>query len=152
MKLVFFILTLMLAGAGAYGLYYLSLNMPVFTHPYTQKNIHLGSNFITVDVADTDALRTQGLSGRATLAQGSGMLFVFEVDDLWGIWMKGMRFAIDIIWLDKNGAVVTIARDVSPASYPTAFYPERPARYVLEVPAGYVAAYNIAEGDVFVLQ
>lgn len=111
-----------------------------------------GSTTIAVEVADTHLSRRQGLSGRTTLPAGTGMLFAFEQEGDWGIWMKDMQFPIDIIWMDSAGAVITVAADVSPATYPNSFYPERPARYVLEVPAGYAAAHDIAEGSELVVQ
>jgi uncharacterized membrane protein (UPF0127 family) len=113
--------------------------------------IHLGENDLRVEVADTEAARERGLSGRDNLAEGSGMLFVFPKDDQAGIWMKEMKFSIDVIWLDASGTVITIAPTVSPDTYPQAFYPAKPARYILEVPAGFAEAHGVAEGDTFVL-
>lgn len=75
------------------------------------------------------------------------MLFVFDTEGEWGIWMKDMHFPIDIIWASQDGTVVTVAKDISPDTYPQAFYPSVPARYVLEVPAGFVAAHDVAEGS-----
>jgi uncharacterized protein len=103
------------------------------------------------EVADTGALREQGLSGRASLPEGRGMLFVFDQDGSWGIWMKDMLFSIDIVWLDKEGRVAWMETNVSPETYPTAFYSESPARYVLELPAGAAAKYGIAIGTKIVL-
>lgn len=108
--------------------------------------IEVGGVRVTVEVADTDALRVQGLSGRTALPEGSGMLFVFERDDAWGIWMKDMRFAIDILWADKDGVVTTIIASISPDTYPQVFSPALPARYVLELPAGFAAKHGIAKG------
>ncbi len=109
--------------------------------------ITVGGISVAVDIADTDALREQGLSGRDTLPEGKGMLFVFEQDNAWGIWMKDMRFPIDIIWADGQGRVITIADSIAPGTYPEIFYPSAPARYVLELPAGFAAAHGIAVGS-----
>lgn len=111
-----------------------------------QKDIQIGNTVVAAEIVDTDALRQQGLSGRAGLAAGEGMLFVFDTDNTWGIWMKDMRFAIDIVWADSAGTVVTVAARVAPESYPEVFYPAAPVRYVLELPAGFAAEYGIAEG------
>ncbi|HXK31556.1 MAG TPA: DUF192 domain-containing protein, partial [Candidatus Paceibacterota bacterium] len=81
------------------------------------------------------------------LKDGRGMLFVFDTEGEWGICMKDMNFPIDIIWVGQDGTVVTVAKDVSPDTYPQAFYPSVPARFVLEVPAGFVAAHDIDEGS-----
>ena len=98
------------------------------------------------EVVQTEEARSRGLSGRASLAEGHGMLFVFEQDGQWGIWMKDMHFSIDILWLDAAGTVVTVASSISPETYPESFHPEAPARYVLELPAGYAAKAGIAKG------
>lgn len=138
-------LALVAALAGATALYYWpDSSMPART-------ITIGSSTVMVDVADTPALRQLGLSGRPSLSDGEGMLFVFEEDGRWAIWMKDMLFSIDILWLDAQGRVVSIAEDVSPETYPQSFTPSEPARYVLEIPAGSVARYGIAEGGQIML-
>jgi uncharacterized protein len=111
-----------------------------------------GTTTIAVEVANTHQTRRQGLSGRTALPEGTGMLFAFEQEGEWGIWMKDMRFPIDIVWMDSAGRVLTVAHNVSPATYPNSFYPDAPARYVLELPAGYAAARGIAEGTELVVQ
>ena len=117
--------------------------------PQTQNHssVSIGSTTISVEVVDTYQERMQGLSGRTSLAESRGMLFVFEEEGNWGIWMKDMRFPLDIIWADSEGNIITIARDVAPETYPNAFYSKEPrARYVLEVPAGFTKMHGIAEG------
>lgn len=116
-----------------------------------QKDIRIGDATVVVEVADIEAAREQGLSGRAALPDGQGMLLVFAERGDWGIWMKDMRFSIDILFADSAGNITTIYRNVSPDTYPKVFYPSTPARYVLELPAGYAAAHNVAEGDRIVL-
>ncbi len=116
-------------------------------------SITVGSTTILAELATTQAQREQGLSGRVSLNPGQGMLFVFATPGKWGIWMKDMRFSIDIIWADKNGKIVTIEPDVSPDTYPShSFYPTQAATYVLEVPAGYTKAKGIAVGTKIVLK
>lgn len=113
--------------------------------------VRIGSTQVAVDIADTASLREQGLSGRTGLPDGQGMLFVFQEDGLWAFWMKDMRFSIDIIWADAQGRVITVAPDLSPDTYPQTFLPQAPARYVLEVPAGFAERHGIAEGDTIVI-
>lgn len=109
--------------------------------------VGVGGTEVEADVADTLARRTQGLSGRGALPEGTGMLFVFDESDKHGIWMRDMRFAIDIFWLDDTMHIVAVKENADPSSYPETFYPESPARYVLEVPAGFALAHGIATGD-----
>lgn len=102
-----------------------------------------------LDVADTPQLRTQGLSGVTKMRLDEGLLFDFEADDTWGIWMKGMKIPIDILWLDKKGKVVYIVRDAQPELSTTkTFKPNEPARYVIELNAGAAERYMVKVGDI----
>ncbi len=116
------------------------------------REVRIGNISIQVEVADTEAARIRGLSGKESLKEGSGMLFVFEEAGEWGIWMKDMQFPIDIIWADESGTIITIAKNIAPDTYPKSFYPTTPTvKYVLEVPAGFVQKEGIAEGDRIVI-
>jgi len=76
------------------------------------------------------------------------MLFVYDRPDLYGFWMKGMRFDIDIVWI-HDGHIVGIAHrvphDVSPP-LPT-YHPPEPVDSVLEVAAGSAEARGWRRGD-----
>ena len=113
--------------------------------------VRVGKTSVIAEVVRTEGARQRGLSGRGSLMPGHGMLFIFENEAPQGIWMKDMKFPIDIIWANKEKTIVTIARKVAPESYPAVFSPTSPALYVLEVPAGFVAEHDIAEGDKIVL-
>lgn len=112
------------------------------------RTVQLKGETIRVSVADTESTRGQGLSGRTGLAADEGMLFVFPQDGEHAFWMKDMLFSIDILWLSADGEVVYMAENVSPESYPQSFRSDVPARYVLELPAGYAKAYTVEVGDV----
>lgn len=98
-------------------------------------------------VADDTRERARGLSGLSSLAENQVMLFVFPSDGRHGIWMKDMRFSIDILWLDAEGQVVHIEEHVSPATYPEVFTPRVQARYVVEMNAGLVEKFHIEVGQ-----
>lgn len=114
---------------------------------YVQKDITVHGERVRVDIADTSALREQGLSGRARLAPTTGMLFVFQQDGHYAFWMKDMRFSIDMVWLASDGSIVGLFENVAPESYPKSFVPDGGARYVLELPRGYVHAHGVKVGD-----
>lgn len=136
-----------LLALGAYLLF-----MPVSNPTLPTAMLSIGSTSIEAELATTPQEQEQGLSGRLALAQGSGMFFVFDHPDKWGIWMKDMRFPIDILWADENGMIVTIEKNVSPATYPNSFYPTVPSSYVLELPAGFADALSIATGQQIVVK
>lgn len=106
---------------------------------------------VFVSVANTTETRQLGLSSTTMLPPDVVKLFVFSTADRWSFWMKEMQYAIDIIWLDAAGQVVHIEEQVAPSTYPTAFVPEKPATYVIETNAGFVAAQDMAVGDTVML-
>ena len=108
----------------------------------------IGNKVISVRVADTEASQEKGLSGTAALGPSEGMLFVFNTTSRWGMWMKDMWYSLDIVWMDSDKKIVYIAQNVSPDTYPKAFVPDTGALYVLELPAGFVAANGVALGQV----
>jgi uncharacterized protein len=111
------------------------------------RTIEIGGISLTVEIADTDALRAQGLSGHEPLKSNEGMLFVFDTDGMYSFWMKDMLFPIDILWLDAEGDVVHIEKNLSPDTYPQSFTPGSPSRYVLELRAGFADQYDIRIGS-----
>lgn len=99
-------------------------------------------------IASTQAAREKGLSDVKSLGRTDAMLFVFDTDDKWGIWMKNMQIPIDIIWLDSNKQVVYMVKSADPSSYPyTVYAPTKPARYVIELPSGTITTRNMQPGD-----
>lgn len=115
-----------------------------------QAIVNIGGQNLVAMVADSPIERARGLSGATFLNNKNGMLFEFDEADYHGIWMKGMTIPIDIIFIDEQSRVVSIKENVSPDTYPEVFKPDAPAKYVLEVTAGYVAANKIKIGDTVV--
>ncbi len=111
------------------------------------KYAELAGKKIKVDLAQSKAEQELGLSGRSSLAPDEGLLFVFENSAQHLFWMKDMKFAIDIIWIDADGKVVYIKKSATPDSYPEVFKPTLNAKYVLEVLAGFSDSNNLKEGD-----
>lgn len=107
---------------------------------------HEGPVRVTVEVADDDAERTQGLMYRTALADGRGMLFVFPTTAVHDFWMKNTLIPLDMIWIGPDGRVLGIRADTTPLStVPVGV--GVPSRYVLEVPGGFAARRGIAAGD-----
>lgn len=113
-----------------------------------EKTVILRGQTIYISVVDTPEAREVGLGGRTGLAPNEGMLFAFPHEDIYGFWMKNMRFSIDILWLGRNGEIVYMAENVAPETYPTTFTPSAPALYVLELPAGFVNEHEVVLGDI----
>ena len=102
---------------------------------------------LQVDIVDEPATRRQGLSGRESLGDFEGMLFVFDTADYHGIWMKDMQFPIDIIWIGNDLRVVHVEHNISPETFPAVYTSPEPARFVLETKAYFADTFGIEIGD-----
>lgn len=120
---------------------------PVTPQGLGKPTLHIGRTPVQFTAAQTQEERTRGLSGRKRLGENEGLLFIFPKNGRQGIWMKDMLFPIDIIWISEDLTVVGIKENATPDSYPEVFYPEREARYVLEVNALFVEIKGIRIGD-----
>jgi uncharacterized membrane protein (UPF0127 family) len=102
---------------------------------------------LEVEVANTRASRELGLTGREGMQDDEGMLFVFDSPGRYGWWMKDMKFSVDIIWINENGTVVSIERNLSPDTYPKTYMNQADASYVLEVNAGLAEKFGLYLGS-----
>ncbi len=101
---------------------------------------------IQVLIASSSAEREQGLSGRGILPTSTGMLFIFPSPGQFGFWMKDMTFPLDFVWIGAHKKVVSVMPGISPATYPSVFYPPSPVLYVLELDSGGAKQWGIATG------
>lgn len=110
--------------------------------------VKIGNTMIEAEVADGFFKKAKGLMFRDSLDPGKGMLFVFDKEAKHAIWMLGMRFPIDIIWIGREMCVVDFAENAKPSLLPHKIYkPRDEARYVLEVGAGFVKENYIKIGS-----
>lgn len=103
---------------------------------------------VRAEVAQSAQERKTGLMLRQYLAAKEGMLFVFPKEERHGIWMKNMLFPLDIIWISEDKEVVYIVAGALPCLETcNVIAPEKKAKYVLEVNAGFTEKYRIRAGD-----
>jgi uncharacterized membrane protein (UPF0127 family) len=105
-----------------------------------------GEHRFMVEVADTEEERTRGLMFRESLAADRGMLFKFPDERERSFWMRNTYIALDIVYIDATGSIVSIARDTVPfseASIPS----YGAAKGVLEVNAGTADRLGWQAGD-----
>ncbi len=113
---------------------------------------------IDVAVGRSPLAKAFGLSFRRSAVAG-GMLFPTN-DRRLSIWMMGMRFPLDIIWI-ADGRIVKIDHEVPPPRHwiMSALMPYFLPRYtcgervshVLETASGFCRAHGIDEGDAVVI-
>ncbi len=104
----------------------------------------LGDGVYSAKLATNRDERDTGLGGLGSLGESRALVMAFPEDGLWGVWMKDMKFPIDIIWLDSAKKVIHIEQEISPdIGTSRTFYPRSPARYVVELPSGSVKLKSI---------
>lgn len=127
------------------------LNLTNSPQKTTQEVVIKGVS-IKVSVADTDTERRQGLSGRESMPEDEGVLFTFPKENvITPFWMKDMKMAIDIIWIN-DAEIVQIDRNASPQpgvpdNELTLYKPTTPVDYVLEVNAGWADRHGVLVGE-----
>ncbi len=122
-----------------------------------EPTLSVGDKVLSIELADTDESRELGLGGREGMSDDAGMLFVFQKPGFPGIWMSGMRFSLDILWLTAEKdptklVVVDMKENIAPETYPAIFLPKNSASYVLEMSAGAAAKNGIKVGSVLTLE
>ena len=118
--------------------------------PLPKSKITIDNHTFSVEVATTSAQQQQGLSGRASLPQNQGMLFVFKTPNRYPFWMKEMNFPLDMIFIN-NDKIVDIFQNVPPPKSATAnlpiYTPNASANHVLEINSGISKTDGFKKGD-----
>jgi uncharacterized membrane protein (UPF0127 family) len=100
---------------------------------------------LSVEIADTQESRQQGLMHRNNLEQGSGMLFIFDDSQSRGFWMKDTSIPLSIAFISDTGEILNIEN-----MYPYDSGTTRsngPAQCALEVNQGWFRNNGIHSGD-----
>jgi uncharacterized membrane protein (UPF0127 family) len=98
-----------------------------------------------VEVVISPEAIIKGLSGRPSLKEGAGMLFVFPNISRQSMWMIEMKFPLDIVWLDENLSVVHITYNTPPcpnAENCPSYSSVRRVKYAIEMTAGQAETYG----------
>lgn len=93
----------------------------------------------SVEIAATRVSRRRGLLGRDRLDQASALLLA----PCSAVHTVGMRFAIDVVFLDRQGYAVKVVRDLRPWRMALA----TGARVVIEMTAGSLGSDLVLPGD-----
>lgn len=91
-------------------------------------------------IAETMFARMRGLLGRDSLTKGEALL----IRPCKGIHTFGMRFPIDVVFLDRQYKVVATSRHILPNRMSTIYIS---AQSVIELPTGVVDSCEVNPGD-----
>ncbi|MCJ7664252.1 MAG: DUF192 domain-containing protein [Desulfobacterales bacterium] len=107
-----------------------------------------GDHRVIVEVVTKPADQAQGLMYRRSLKQDSGMLFIFREEEPQSFWMKNTLIPLDMVFISRDLVIVDITTMQPCTADPCPAYTSRqPARYVLEINAGYSRSHHIAIKD-----
>jgi uncharacterized membrane protein (UPF0127 family) len=99
----------------------------------------------SVEVADTDAERAQGLMNRPHMASAAGMLFVYDSAQRAQFWMANTLIPLDIIFAADDGTILKVHANAVPLDR-TVIDGGDGVRYVLEINGGLAGRMGIAAG------
>lgn len=103
---------------------------------------------LSVEVADTDAKRAQGLMGIEQLPSDEGMAFVFDDPTETKFWMMDTLIPLSIAFVDADDTIVTIL-DMSPCDADPCPRYGATGSYVLAIEAneGWFDSHGVEVGD-----
>ena len=135
---------------GIAGILSLPSDVKLESVEFPRGTVKIDDVVLEVQIADTDPRQTRGLMFQKQLPLDQGMLFVFDDANKRSIWMLNMQFPLDILWIDDNGKVVFIEKNIPPCktaletvTCPSYNGGSKDVKYVLEVTAGFVDAFKI---------
>lgn len=131
-SLLFLLTGLLTAHAGASG------------NDNPQISLQISGHTLSAEIAHTQWSRSQGLMYRESLAENSGMLFVFTEASYYSMWMKDTYIPLSVAFIDEQGVILNI-EDMQPETR-TAHDSEGMAKYALEMNKGWFAVRKIAAG------
>ena len=107
-----------------------------------------GDYLVRVEVVEKPSDLQMGLMYRKHLAKDSGMLFILQEERPQSFWMKNTFIPLDMIFISADLIIVDITTMQPCTTDPCPDYTSKqPARYCLEVNAGYARSHTIAIGD-----
>jgi len=107
--------------------------------------LRISGHLLTVEIAHTEAARSQGLMFRQSMGENGGMLFIFSQPERHGMWMMNTNMPLSVAFVDEKGLILNIA-DMMPRTA-TAHRSAGAAKYAIETNLGWFAARNIKPGD-----
>jgi uncharacterized membrane protein (UPF0127 family) len=125
-----------------------SNNAPTFVKEGEVAFLKNGQKYkkIDVEIAENENERAKGLMYRSYIPDSVGMLFIFEKSEPQSFWMHNTSIPLDIIYVDENKKIISIAANTKP--YSDEGIPSLGnAQYVVEVNAGFSERNNIKTGD-----
>jgi uncharacterized membrane protein (UPF0127 family) len=130
-------------------------HLPLGTVAFPDAAADGGSPELAVEIAEKYEDRMRGLMYRKGMRPNSGMLFVFDEEEVRTFWMKNTCIPLDMVFIGADGVIVGIEEN-TPTLHPKGdekagpgdtFSPGCPAMYVLETNAGWTRKHGVKAGQ-----
>jgi uncharacterized membrane protein (UPF0127 family) len=128
-----------LAAAGLVGA------APSWSDPLVTFPLKIKGHAVRAELANTEQTRRTGLMFRDGLPENSGMLFVYERDESYAMWMKNTYLPLSVAFIDRHGVILNI-EDMEPQTLDS-HASAGAARYSLEMNQGWFSKRGIKKGD-----
>ena len=115
------------------------------TTTITIKKTDGSTAYVKAEIARKEEERNFGFMERKVIPDGTGMIFIFEQDQILSFWMKNTPHPLSIAYIDSKGKIRNIF-DMTPYSLAN-ITSTSSVRYALEVPQGWFKKQGIKEGD-----
>lgn len=130
--------------------FFCTISLPVFSKSLKKADIKIirqeGTTInCNCELAIKPEERNYGFMNRKNIPDGTGMLFIFEHEQILSFWMKNTPHPLSIAFIDSRGKIRNIY-DMKPFSL-SSISSTVSCRYALEVPQGWFAKNNIKPGD-----
>ncbi|GHU31726.1 hypothetical protein FACS1894172_07110 [Spirochaetia bacterium] len=116
---------------------------------FKKQDLHIesGQGLISIqaEIAVTSEQRNRGFMERTEIPDGTGMLFIFDRDQILSFWMKNTLVPLSIAFIASDGRILEI-RDMEALDLHSVTS-KRSGRYALEVPQGWFDRVGIVPGD-----
>jgi uncharacterized membrane protein (UPF0127 family) len=112
---------------------------PLLTYP-----LKIKGHTLRAELARTEEEKRTGLMFRRQLGENSGMVFVYESEGSWAMWMKNTYVPLSVAFIDRNGRILNI-EDMQPQTLDS-HQSAGPAKYALEMNQGWFAKRGIQPG------
>lgn len=113
---------------------------PLLTYP-----LKIKGHALRAELARSEEEKRTGLMFRRQLGENTGMVFVYEREERWAMWMKNTYVPLSVAFIDRDGRILNI-EDMEPLTLDS-HQAAGPAKYALEMNRGWFATRGIRAGD-----
>ena len=106
-----------------------------------------GQARFSIEIADDNEERAQGLMFRESMPTSAGMLFIYERPQALSFWMRNTLIPLDLLFFDASGTLQRIHAEAKPLDE-TPIDGGPNLTHVLEINGGLAARLGITEGSV----